>query len=79
MFSDVIVLKETLLSAPGSEEPVFARHQPSFSGCSERLRLGQRSFSRQYAHICATRLLQMRDVLADRATQKWGEKPLQSR
>uniref|UniRef100_A0A673JKB0 Uncharacterized protein n=1 Tax=Sinocyclocheilus rhinocerous TaxID=307959 RepID=A0A673JKB0_9TELE len=68
MFSDVIVPKETLLSAPGSEEPVF----PSFSGCSERLRLGQRSFSRQYAHICATRLLQMRDVLADRAAQKWG-------
>uniref|UniRef100_A0A671QXG5 DNA polymerase delta subunit 2 n=1 Tax=Sinocyclocheilus anshuiensis TaxID=1608454 RepID=A0A671QXG5_9TELE len=72
MFSDVIVPKETLLSAPGSEEPVFARLQPSFSGCLERCRLGERSFSRQYAHIYATRLLQMRDILADRATQKWG-------
>lgn len=76
MFSDVIVPKETLLSPPGSEEePVFDRQQPSYSGCSERFRLGERSFSRQYAHIYATRLMQMRHILTDRATEKWGENP----
>jgi len=74
MFSDVIVPKETLLCPPGSEELVFDRHQPSYNGCSERFRLGERSFSRQYAHIYATRLMQMRNILRDRATQKWGEK-----
>uniref|UniRef100_A0A8C1VAW2 Uncharacterized protein n=1 Tax=Cyprinus carpio TaxID=7962 RepID=A0A8C1VAW2_CYPCA len=47
MFSDVILPKETLLSAPGAEEPVFDRHQSSISGCSERFRLGESSFSRQ--------------------------------
>ncbi|XP_067251327.1 DNA polymerase delta subunit 2 [Chanodichthys erythropterus] len=72
MFSDVIVPKETLLCPPGSEEPVFDRQQPSYSGCSERFRLGERSFSRQYAHIYATRLMQMRHILTDRATEKWG-------
>uniref|UniRef100_A0A8C2HCM8 Uncharacterized protein n=1 Tax=Cyprinus carpio TaxID=7962 RepID=A0A8C2HCM8_CYPCA len=79
MFSDVIAPKETLLCAPGSEEPLFDRQQLSYSGCSERFRLGERSFSRQYAHIYATRLMQMRDILNDRAAHKWGEKPLDCR
>lgn len=78
MFSDVIAPKETLLCAPGSEEPLFDRQQLSYSGCSERFRLGERSFSRQYAHIYATRLMQMRDILNDRAAHKWGETPLES-
>uniref|UniRef100_A0A671MJQ9 Uncharacterized protein n=1 Tax=Sinocyclocheilus anshuiensis TaxID=1608454 RepID=A0A671MJQ9_9TELE len=76
MFSDAIAPRETLLSAPGSEEPVFDRLQLSYSGCSERFRLGERSFSRQYAHIYFARLVQMRDVLAGRAAHKWGEKHL---
>lgn len=73
MFSDVIVRKETLLNPPSYEEPVFDRHEPSYSGCSEHFCIGDRSFSRQYAHIYATRLMQMRQILADRATQKWGQ------
>ncbi|XP_062399355.1 DNA polymerase delta subunit 2 [Sardina pilchardus] len=74
MFSDTIDQKEsTLLQPPGSEQPVFQREQLSYIGCSERFRLGERSFSRQYAHIYATRLMQMRDILVKRAKQKWGE------
>ncbi|NXG82511.1 DPOD2 polymerase, partial [Stercorarius parasiticus] len=34
--------------------------------------LGERSFSRQYAHIYAARLIQMRPILEERARQKWG-------
>nr|XP_055024153.1 DNA polymerase delta subunit 2 [Misgurnus anguillicaudatus] len=72
MFSDVIVPKDTLLNPPNYEEPVFDRHEPSYSGCSEHFRIGDRSFSRQYAHIYATRLMQMRPILNNRAIQKWG-------
>ncbi|XP_030642330.1 DNA polymerase delta subunit 2 [Chanos chanos] len=72
MFSDVITPKETLLRPPGSEEPVFERQQQSYSSRSERFRLGERSFNRQYAHIYATRLMQMRGILSARAEQKWG-------
>ncbi|TRY62231.1 hypothetical protein DNTS_024370 [Danionella cerebrum] len=71
MFSDVTEPTQTLLRAPGSEQPVFERVEAQYSGCSERFRIGERSFSRQYAHIYASRLMQMRPVLTDRATDKW--------
>ncbi|KAK3540018.1 hypothetical protein QTP70_022811, partial [Hemibagrus guttatus] len=72
MFSDVAVPKETLLHPPSSDGPVFEREEPSYSGCSQCFHLGERSFSRQYAHIYATRLMQMREILSERARQKWG-------
>ncbi|XP_036383639.1 DNA polymerase delta subunit 2 [Megalops cyprinoides] len=73
MFSDVSAHKDrTLLGPPGSECPVFDRVRPSYSSCSDRYRLGERSFNRQYAHIYATRLMQMRDILTARAKQTWG-------
>lgn len=73
MFSDVPEPKQTLLSVPGSDKPVFEREELNYSGCSECFRLGERSFSRQYAHIYATRLMHMRAILSQRAQQKWGE------
>ncbi|XP_006625387.1 DNA polymerase delta subunit 2 [Lepisosteus oculatus] len=73
MFSDLTVPKEgTLLGPPASEGPVFERVRPSYVSCSERFKLGERSFNRQYAHIYATRLVQMSPVLVKRAQQKWG-------
>ncbi|KAM9476012.1 DNA polymerase delta subunit 2 isoform 1-T2 [Clarias gariepinus] len=72
MFSDVAVPKQTLLSPPSSERPVFERSETSYSACSECFHLGERSFSRQYAHIYATRLMHMREILSERARQKWG-------
>ncbi|KAI5624051.1 DNA polymerase delta subunit 2 [Silurus asotus] len=72
MFSDVMVQKETVLRPPSSENPLFEREEASYSSCSECFHLGERSFSRQYAHIYATRLMQMRQILNDRAQQKWG-------
>ncbi|XP_064792879.1 DNA polymerase delta subunit 2 [Oncorhynchus masou masou] len=79
MFSEVSAPQEgscsLLLCRPGSEdqEPsVFDRVKPAYSPCSERFKLGERSFNRQYAHIYATRLMQMSPLLTERAQQKWG-------
>ncbi|XP_030226086.1 DNA polymerase delta subunit 2 [Gadus morhua] len=77
MFSDLSALREssTLLCCPGSEDqgPVFDRVLPAYTPCSERFRLGDRSYNRQYAHIYAARLMQMTPGLIERAKQRWGE------
>ncbi|XP_038558392.1 DNA polymerase delta subunit 2 [Micropterus salmoides] len=76
MFSDLSAQKEgsSLLRRPASEDqgPVFERLLLAYSPCSERYKVGERSFSRQYAHIYAARLMQMRPLLSERAQQKWG-------
>ncbi|XP_075960554.1 DNA polymerase delta subunit 2 [Anarhichas minor] len=76
MFSDISAQKEasSLLCRPASEDqgPVFERTSLAYSPCSERYTVGERSFSRQYAHIYAARLMQMRPLLSERAQQKWG-------
>uniref|UniRef100_A0A3B4VHC5 DNA polymerase delta subunit 2 n=1 Tax=Seriola dumerili TaxID=41447 RepID=A0A3B4VHC5_SERDU len=77
MFSDLSAQKEgsSLLCRPASDDqgPVFERMSLAYSPCSERYRIGDRSFSRQYAHIYAARLMQMRPLLSERAQQKWGK------
>ncbi|XP_028270581.1 DNA polymerase delta subunit 2 [Parambassis ranga] len=76
MFSDLSAQKEgsSLLCRPASENqgPVFERMLLAYSPCCERFKAGERSFGRQYAHIYAARLMQMRPVLSARAQQKWG-------
>ncbi|XP_074973624.1 DNA polymerase delta subunit 2 [Phalacrocorax aristotelis] len=62
-----------LLAPPSVEVSTFARVPVSaYADCSQRFRLGERSFSRQYAHIYAARLIEMRPVLEERARHKWG-------
>lgn len=77
MFSDLSVQKDgsSLLCRPASEdqEPVFERLPLSYTPCSQRYRIGERSFTRQYAHIYAARLMQMRPLLTERALHKWGK------
>ncbi|XP_072913398.1 DNA polymerase delta subunit 2 [Hemitrygon akajei] len=76
MFSEHAARKEqTLLSAPlpAQHGPTFERlPTSSYSNHSGCFTLGERSFSRQYANIYATRLDQMRPVLAGRAKKRWG-------
>ncbi|XP_074494644.1 DNA polymerase delta subunit 2 [Sebastes fasciatus] len=84
MFSDLSAQKQgsSLLCRPASQDqdqdqdqdqgPVFERQSLDYSLCSERYTVGERSFSRQYAHIYAARLMQMRPLLSERAQQKWG-------
>lgn len=76
MFSELSARTDgsSLLCRPTSEHqgPVFERAAPAYSLCCDRYKVGERSFSRQYAHIYAARLMQMRPLLSDRAQQKWG-------
>ncbi|KAI3371880.1 hypothetical protein L3Q82_006765 [Scortum barcoo] len=76
MFSELSARSDgsSLLCRPTSEHqaPVFERSAPAYSLCSDRYKVGERSFSRQYAHIYAARLMQMRPLLSERAQQKWG-------
>lgn len=77
MFSDLSAQKQgsSLLCHPDSEQhgPVFDRTSLAYSRCSDQYKVGERSFSRQYAHIYAARLMQMRPLLSERAQQKWGK------
>lgn len=77
MFSDLSAQKQgsSLLCRPDSEQhgPVFDRTSLAYSRCSDQYKVGERSFSRQYAHIYAARLMQMRPLLSERAQQKWGK------
>ncbi|NWH15776.1 DPOD2 polymerase, partial [Grus americana] len=62
-----------LLAPPSTEASTFARVPVSaYADRSQPFRLGERSFSRQYAHIYAARLIEMRHILEERARQKWG-------
>eukprot|EP00071_Canis_lupus_P053095 XP_539802.3 DNA polymerase delta subunit 2 isoform X1 [Canis lupus familiaris] len=75
MFSEQAAQRaHTLLSPPSASNATFARVPVStYTNSSQSFRLGERSFSRQYAHIYATRLLQMRPFLVSRAQQHWGD------
>ncbi|KAJ7305101.1 hypothetical protein JRQ81_010941 [Phrynocephalus forsythii] len=74
MFSEqAIQCAETLLTSPSATASTFARVPiTNYTNCSQNFRLGERTFSRQYAHIYATRLIQMRPLLVERARRKWG-------
>ncbi|KAK7933868.1 hypothetical protein WMY93_004764 [Mugilogobius chulae] len=76
MFSDISAQKEgsTVLCPPATDEqlPSYDRVSQTYNLCSERYNVGDRSFSRQYAHIYAARLMEMRPLLTQRAQQKWG-------
>lgn len=80
MFSDLSAQREgsSLLCRPASEDqgPVFERTSLDYSARTERYRVGERSFNRQYAHIYATRLMEMRPLLSERAKHKWGKSKL---
>ncbi|OWK06452.1 POLD2 [Cervus elaphus hippelaphus] len=74
MFSEQAAQRaHTLLSPPSASNATFARVPVvTYTNSSQPFRLGERSFSRQYAHIYATRLIQMRPFLVSRAQQRWG-------
>ncbi|XP_032498810.1 DNA polymerase delta subunit 2 isoform X1 [Phocoena sinus] len=74
MFSEQAAQRaHTLLSPPSASNATFARVPVvTYTNSSQPFRLGERNFSRQYAHIYATRLIQMRPFLVSRAQQRWG-------
>ncbi|KAM4748117.1 DNA polymerase delta subunit 2 [Rhinophrynus dorsalis] len=75
MFTDLAISQGPgLLTPPSDVSSTFTRvSNKCYSNCSKGFQLGERSFTRQYAHIYATRLQQMRPLLEERARQRWGE------
>lgn len=75
MFSEQAAQRaHTLLSPPSASNATFDRIPVvTYTNSSQPFRLGERSFNRQYAHIYATRLVQMRPFLVSRARQRWGK------
>ncbi|XP_032234373.2 DNA polymerase delta subunit 2 [Nematostella vectensis] len=69
---------ESLLSRPNSQECGIEdenkvdRATCSYENLSERFRLKERSFGRQYSQFYAVRLMAMRKKLAAAARRKWG-------
>ncbi|XP_070581027.1 DNA polymerase delta subunit 2-like isoform X2 [Ptychodera flava] len=62
----------SLLSEPVEQQVEFQRPSCSYENLSERFRLKDPSFSRQYAHLYAERLLSMRPMLVKACKNKWG-------
>ena len=61
-----------LLSAPSGEPQTFTRSLADFTDHSQRFMLPKdRTFQRQYAHIYASRLWNMRPKLEAAAKNKW--------
>ncbi|XP_038016319.1 DNA polymerase delta subunit 2 [Motacilla alba alba] len=62
-----------LLAPPSGEPPTFPRVPVAgYADLSQPFQLGERSFSRQYAHVYAVRLAGMRPRLERRARGRWG-------
>uniref|UniRef100_A0A8C3QRZ7 DNA polymerase delta subunit 2 n=1 Tax=Cyanoderma ruficeps TaxID=181631 RepID=A0A8C3QRZ7_9PASS len=74
MFSEQAALTAQGLLAPPSAEPLTFPRVPvsGYLDCSQPFQLGERSFSRQYAHIYAVRLAGMRPGLERCARSRWG-------
>ena len=63
---------EGFLSVPTGEESNYERKSCEFVDKSDRFRLKDRNFMRQYAHLYSERLMTQRPVLEATARKKWG-------
>ena len=62
-----------LLSEPQEEPMSFNRDTADYENHTDRFKLKERNFQRQYAHVYASRLLVMWPKLKEAAKHKWGE------
>ncbi len=63
-----------LLTQPQDEQASFARCSAEYENHSERFKITERNFQRQYAHLYASRLLTLWSKLKEAAKLKWGKK-----
>lgn len=62
-----------LFSTPGKEEQqVFERKRAPYKDLTEKFVNTRNDYSKQFAHIYAARLAELRDVLIPRVQAKWG-------
>lgn len=77
---DKLMQPDGLLSSPciGEEADIlnghatFERKTCTYKNCSDRFELKEKTFTQQYSHIYAVRLMEMRKNLAVAARRKWG-------
>lgn len=66
-----------MLFSEAAQDPRVGLNRPTdikYSDCSMRFKLRAKSgYSKQYAHIYAKRLDEMRPLLVERVTEKWGK------
>lgn len=61
-------------AAPDPNVELIRPTDVKYADCSMRFKLKAKSdYSKQYAHIYAKRLDEMRRLLAERVTEKWGK------
>ena len=66
-----------LLAKPGNEKPsVFDRKEAEYKDLSKKFVNTRNDYSKQFAHIYAARLAELRDVLIPQVQAKWENKPL---
>lgn len=63
---------DDLLSKPSQTHKTCERQSGNFSDCSDRFLLKDKTFSRQYAHLYAERLWEVRPKVEASARKKWG-------
>lgn len=62
-----------MFQSVGSYQPIeFERPSFNYVDLSSAFHLKNVNYSRQFAHIYAHRLVQMREILLDKIQQKWG-------
>ncbi|XP_052701812.1 DNA polymerase delta subunit 2-like [Crassostrea angulata] len=64
---------DDLLSKPSQTHKACERQSGNFSDCSDRFLLKDKTFSRQYAHLYAERLWEVRPKVEASARKKWGK------
>ena len=57
----------------------YEREELPYEDLSNRFKLTNRDFNRQYAHIYATRLMKFQSLLQYRVLEKWGMKTTSSK
>ncbi|XP_054000613.1 DNA polymerase delta subunit 2-like [Hylaeus anthracinus] len=66
-----------LLTKPQNEKPqIFERKQGEYKDLSKKFVNTKRDYSKQFAHIYAIRLAELRDVLIPQVQAKWGNVPI---
>ena len=68
--------RDELLSKPNAGDEEFAtpftRSSCSYENLSDKFRVDQRNYKRQYAHIYYARLMRMTPLVQEAAKKKWG-------
>lgn len=67
-----------LLKSEDGKPSTFERKIVEYADYSSRFREKKPDFSKQFAHMYACRLAELRPILIDKATSKWGKNPQNS-